>query len=565
MSLAASAEADECPVKLAELVGPQAIATLTAHLEAAADEYWRRPALGGTPDALASTARETIPNIVRSHRSSPVRRFAGIEADAYAGPDYASSNPDVFVLPGGPRALCHMIPGVLVFLSDGSTFHYTYVASVDYNQRTITLADPWAGVSFLRRGFNQAGVAAKDVATVAGKPGLLLTFDEFAAVFRGLIDSTAGSAGFPARITFDALARIYPEIADSEAFLVWRYSRMLARLNTPDGLASIAELGDRNDLDAKPGLGRIADAAGLLLAIRTNLGFTADPRRRRLTSFAELADTPERQALLAAERQRVIDALPGLAKSMPTLLLLALLEDAALLDDRELRLAVADAALSARPQDVEFLLAKAEALLALERFEEARPVLASARQIWSSDLVTAIDVPADRVLQWFNEHSRRLHLVTFDLLHWQRARIDLLEAIADPRVVGGSTEDWLADLGNNYAPSDSYGAPVDHLEKSLWLAWRRGDHGLERGLVLAGLDHARGDTALEYHLAAAVLMHARWRRGLVGLLGEDRARVKASFLGSRLCEIVAAGEAMPRATDEVYLSRQAEIAEFCQP
>lgn len=561
----APAAASDCSVRLADAVGAEKLAVLTAQMQANADSLWRSASLGPTPDEVASTARETIPNIVRAFWLRPVRNQPVIMADAYAGADYTSSGPDVFILPGGSRAVCHMIPGVMVFLSDGSTFHYTTVSEVDYAGRTITLADPWSGVSFLRKGFNQAGVAAEVSPTLGGKPGLRLTFDEFATVFRGEIDMTAAVAGFSPTVTFDVIAQIYPELADTEPFLFWRYSRLLSRPDTDEGVSALGELAKRPDLDAKPSLGLLADAAGAMFAIRTNFGMVAQVRKQSFTSLADVPDSPDRQAFVAAAKAEVLAQLPQLARSLPTVMMLRMLDDAAWIDDLELRLALAESFVVAHPDDMEPLFAKATALIMLERDAEARSVLAHARQVWLDTVAAVVDVPSGEAVKWFEERSPGYHLTTFNLLHWQRARLSLLEAIADPGSVAGPTFDWLLAQGKTYVSDGTYGVAYDFLEEVLWLAWRRGDGALERTLIATGIANGAGDDAWGWHSAASVLRHAEWRHGMKDLLGEDWAATRASSLKPAICELVGTSPVLPRATDPASLARQAEITEFCLP
>lgn len=559
----APARADECPVKLADMVGAEAIARLTDQTLATMIEQAGGAVLGPTPEAIIRTSHNNIATGVRSSWQRPVRGRHTVYADAYAGPDYTSSSPDVFILPGGARAVCHMIPGVTVFLSDGSTFHYTVVAAVDYEKQTITLADPWAGVSFLRKGFNQAGIAAETV-TIAGKTGLSLTFDEFATVFRGQIDATADVARFSPTITFDTLAAIYPEIASSEAFHFWRTSRMLAGLDTNEVAPIVGELVHRSDLDTKPLLFELANAASILLAIRTNFGLFVNPLDGQVDVVANLPDA-DRDASISAIRSKTINDLPRIAKILPAVTRLRMLEDVVQTDDLELQLELAQAFALAYPDDVEWALDEARALLMLERVPEAQAVLTRARQLWTASVQAQIDVPADQAVEWFGKHSPSFGTVSFYLLHWQRARLSLLEAVADPTLVSGEERDWWGTLGRGYVVGGTYGIANDFLEESLWIAWRRGNATLERELIAAGIEGGAGDIAWEPFMAGAVLAHATWRHGMKDLLGEEWDRARSSFLKPELCGRIAASPMLPRATDPAYLSRQAEIAAFCAP
>jgi hypothetical protein len=550
------------------MVGSQAVATLASLLESEADGIWADPYLAPTPDEVATTVRETIPNIVRLMWVRPVRESPNIAVDAYAGPDYVSSGPDIFVLPGGERAVCHMIPGVIVFLADGATFHYAKVSEVNYERGTITFADPWSSVSFLRKGFNQAGVAGELVATVGGRPGLRLSFKDFAAVFRGEIDMTAELAGVAPSVTFDALARIYPEIAATEQFQFWRDSRLLSGIDHRHGLDGVVDLMNRNDLDAKPSLALLANVASVMLTVRSNFGTVHNILIPRIVAVEDAPDSPERRKFIADARQQVLAYIPTIAGALPTVVMLRMIEDAAATDDLELRLHLADSFQSKHPDDLDLLIAKAEALLRLERYGEARQLVDLGRRQWSEAIEAVIDLPADRALAWFDEWSPKLYLVTFNLLHWQRVRLALFGAIADPMSIDGKTSDWLERLGKSYATDQSYGVSNDFLSEALWLAWRRGDTALERELIADGMTigifFKPGDEGWRRHMAAAVLDHARWRHGLRDLLGGDWEATRTSFLKPEMCRLIDVGPKFSLRTEPGYLARRAELDAFCQ-
>lgn len=558
------AAALECAARLTDVLGAQMLAEMKNRVSAHAGGAYDTAGLGPTPDEVASTALENIPNMVRGLWLSPVRPFRPVFADAYAGPDYASGSPDVFVLPGGARALCHMAPGIVVFLSDGATFHYAMIGDVDHAAGIVTLADPWADVSFLRKGFNQAGVAGEVARDAMGRAVLKLSFADFATVFKGMVDSSAGQAGFEPRITFETLARIYPEIAETEAFLFWRYSRMLSRLDLTFGMDALAELANRSDLASKPTLGQLVDMASVLLTIRTNLGIAANVRTMSWLPLEEEPDSTERQQILRQIEQEIIGLLPDLAEAMPSLVVFRLLEDAAELDDLEFRLALIDTLHAKHPGDMDVALAKVRLLLMLGRTDAAQSLLAAAEAQWLDTVERVVAVPQDQALAWFEENSPKLGLVTFNLLHRWRAQIKLLEAIAAPdRLSVTGTAHWLAALDAAYASSGSYGVAYDYLSDTLWLAHARNEPELERDLIATGLENGRDDEAWLQHMAAAVLEHATWRRPMRALLADQWEAVRESPLKTHLCDRLAAGHTFVRSTDPAYLARRSELVAFC--
>lgn len=560
------AAAVECPVRTMDLAGPESVAVLKAHLESVADTLWAGAALAPTPDEVARTAQETIPNIVRSMWLRPVDRSPFATADAYAGSDYASSSSDVFVLPGGERAACHMLPGVTVFLSDGTTFHYTTVADVDFASETITLADPWSKVSFLRKGFNQADVAAAEVATVGGHMGLRLTFAEFARVFRGQIDATADIAGYSPLVTFSALAQIYPEIAGTPAFELWRGSRLASQFDTMLGPILIGELMQRADLDSSAGLGTLADTVELMFAVQSGFIQRVTLRKRAVDSIPESTGQGSQPNELAALRRDMIGRLDDTLAAMPSVIGFKLLEYAARGDELELRLAIADALLASHPDDIEWMIERARALLMMARDAEAAAALERAQQRWSEVVTTVIDLPPEQALAWFESNSRALYLQTYNILHWQRARIALLSAIAEPRSVSGPVFDWLLGQGKTYAPDRTFGIAFDYLDEALWLAWRKGELEIERTLIATGIANGASDERWQTHMSRAVLEHALWRRPIRDLLGPDYWEpVRASFLKTGLCSEYAARLPPADAVAPDAETRRKDLAAFCAP
>ena len=559
------ASAATCPVTLAGMVGPDVVAKLRDKIATAMPEQSKGAALGPTPEEVVATAQETIPNMVRGLWLDPANPFPVIVADAYAGDAYASSSPDVYVLPGGPRVVCHLLPSVAVFLSDGSTFHYAPIADVDYQAETVTLADPWAKVSFLRKGFNQAEVAAEVLAAPDGTPRLRLSFADFAKVYRGEIDATANAADFSPSVTFEALARIYPEIAGDEKFLFWRYSRLISQLDPKYGAAIMTELGERTDLDAKPSLRLLADSAGMLQAIRSNYGLLINLLNKTIITPEKEPDTPERQELIDGVRDSILDYLPALADAFPSVLMLRLIEAARESDDLVLRQQIEEVFLVKHPDDLDLMIAKAETLLLLGQETEALAELDTARARWRAVIAQVVaTAPGADPVAWFEANSPKLHLVTFNLMHWRRARIELLTGIAKAGPGKPSnTAETLELAGRSYDPMRSHGISYDFPALMLWLTWRNGDTEAERGFVTTALaDVPEGQTRVE--IARALLEHARWRHGLKELLGAAWESVRSSWLKPLLCERIIDLPQIQIIKDADFADRRRELDAFCR-
>ena len=560
---ASLASAEPCPVTLAEMVGTEVVAKLAGKVDAGMPELAKGASLAPTPEEVVATAQETIPNIVRGLWLDPTNPYPVMMADAYAGENITSNSPDVFAIPGGPRVVCHLLPSVAVFLSDGSNFHYAVIGAVDYQAETVTLADPWAKVSFLRKGFNQAEVVGEVLAAPDGTPRMRLSFADFAKVFRGEIDSTANAGGFSPVLTFDALARIYPEIADSEAFLFWRYSRLISQLDPTHGVDVLAELGQRPDLEAKPSLRLLADAAGMMQAIRSNYGVLINVVNKTIISPEDEPDTPKRAELIEQVRDSIKDYLPALADAFPSVLMLRLIESARESDDLELRQLAAEVFLARHPDDLDLMIIKAQTLLEVGDDAGALAQLDAARGRWKALItqVVATSAGADPVA-WFE--ATKLRLVTFNLMHWRRARIELLSAIT--KAGPGKPSNLVATLdavANTYDPMRSHGLAFDFPGLMLWLAWRNGDVAAERGLITNAIDTVP-EGATRNAIALALLEHARFRHGLKDMLAGDWSTVRASFLKPMLCARFAELPKIQLITDNAFVARRGDLAEFCQ-
>jgi hypothetical protein len=554
-----------CPIRLADVVGADTVAALKAHYAPVAASVYKSASQKPTPREVEATARETIPAVVHRLWRHPLGRLPVVTADAYAGADYASTSPNIFVLPGGERSVCHLLPGVGVFLGDGATFHYALIAEVDYQARTVTLFDPWARVSFLRKGFNQAGVAATVVEGQGGLAQLRLSFTDFATVFKGQVDATASVAGLPASVTFDTIARIYPELADTESFLFWRYTRELSGLNTRHGMDALLALAQRSDLDAKPRLAQLVDFGGLVVIVRTNFGLFWNPRRNQFISVQDEPDSPRRRAFLGRVRKEVLSALPVLTKGLPDVLLYRLLDDAADTDDLELQLAVCDSVLAEHPDDIDVGIAKAEVLLKLQRKAKADTLLAAIEQLWLRSVQSAIDVPPAQALAWFETNGGAIGLASFDVLHWQRARLTLLRAVASPAHRNGDeVAHLLKGIDTTYAPAGSFSVTYDYLADSLWLAWLSGDHALEQFYVSQGLKAGADTARWAPTMAKAILEHARWRHSIRDLLSDAWDRARSSFLKTHICDLIAVGPTFSTQTDAAFVARRNDLADFCR-
>ena len=77
---------------------------------------------------------------------------------------------------------CIVRAGDMVLFSDRITHHYTTIQSVDRKKQLVYLQDQWPDKIFLRKGYNQAGVAAKIDGSVVS-----ITKDEFIRVVIGLL------------------------------------------------------------------------------------------------------------------------------------------------------------------------------------------------------------------------------------------------------------------------------------------------------------------------------------------------------------------------------------------
>jgi len=243
---------------------------------------------------MAYTVSETLPMFKKADLLNPVPPRTHIMADFYLGEEYNSSSPDVYIFRKDHRFLCVVEPGLLVFLSDDVTHHYASVENVDYEKQIITLADPWASESFLLAGYNVIDVKARAYIGLKGQPLLDLSFDEFLRALRGSIEMDVPQA------LFQVLEKIYPVETSEEAYLVWKYSRLLAS-DYPTQLIIRLEMSKRSDLSSKPRLSLLIQYANDLVAgVPTDFGIAqggpvkeAEGRELRKAFLERLDDMPK--------------------------------------------------------------------------------------------------------------------------------------------------------------------------------------------------------------------------------------------------------------------------------
>lgn len=560
------AQSATCPTTLIDRIGANSYRQLKDAAIAHAIEMHGTARLAPPPRELAHSVRENLPNIIRNLWLTPVEHNRGVIVDMYLGQELRSSPPEVLVLPRDFRVVCTLLPYEKVLLSDGVTHHYALIGDVDHARRTIVLLDQWANVSFLREGRNLAGVKATASTGIFGTGQLKLSFEEIQRVIRGRFSSARPFSDVPATLAFDTIADLYPELAETEGFQAWKYSRLLSGFDIKTNVEAARELATRTDLGDKPILQSFAaGSSDLLMGVLSNFGTVLDFRTNQVLDIDPAADPAAQQAMQEQRRNAFLASLERYASTFTWSMRWRLLHSSQLARDPQLALAVAERLVAKAPHDIDFRIAKARALLALGETEQTAAELRLARKQWEDDVASVIAVDSRaKAVAYFFEIAPTYGLVTFAHLYRQLAQIDLLAAIVEARRDAGANAGALLERAvARYRPAGNRrGAGFDFLSEALWLMWQAGSVKGESELLRQAIRQARtGDE--QQHVAEAVFEHARTRRSIKGLADAVGDDLRRQWLRERVCAQLAGGPRLIFVEDGETKARISDLEAFC--
>ena len=238
---------------------------------------------------IAANSNETIPSIVHNILVDPLNaeRLSGRSSFISATSTTRSRRRSSLCRATSERFVCWRRRPPCSCRTTSHTI--TRPSTTSTTKQIVTLADPWAQVSFLLTGRNLIGAKAHARLGDAGESLLELTFKDFARALHGL--ANAGALLPP---TIDVVEKLYPERAGDESFLFWRYSRPLTG-GMDATLMTMLDLGGRDDLKSKPRLALLSDytndlAIGVLSNFANDASAGKDAGRtnffRRLGNYA---------------------------------------------------------------------------------------------------------------------------------------------------------------------------------------------------------------------------------------------------------------------------------------
>ena len=527
----------KCPITLTEALGPKIVHQIQTRIEEAERKF--RAAKKAVPQALATTASETLPLLRRVDLLNPVRPKPRIYVDAYYGQNLIAS-PDVHVLPKDERTLCLLQPGRAVFLSDGATHHYALVYSIDYRKKTVTLLDPWASVSFLLNGHNLIGVSAIPRLGRHGEPLLDISFDGFLRALHGSIEEFLPSA------TFVGIEAFYPAMANTEDYLFWKYSRLMATNSFQMSFFPVVELTSRKDFDKMPKLTLLSKwADDYLIGVISGFSVPAPGMAANKSDIPKL-----RRAFLAR--------LPAYAKVLPWTLKWLLLQRTKEIDDIALRLAILDAYLKEDPHDTDFQIARAEVLLRKQDPSGALEQLERAGTQWINDVSNFIALrPAAKGIAFL--FARDYGLQSLAVLHWRYVRVQLLTDIAQLEMKSGRVPDlrtFLEGLQRKYIIGSVL---IDFFPDVMWAASLSGDEAAEETYIRT-IARVKDDPDRLEHLGLALYNQFVSRQSITALANNTARTLAHSSVGHALCDVQAIGRFVP-AMKKAYVS---DLDHFCR-
>jgi hypothetical protein len=524
-----------CDATLTAALGEGVVRKIQRNIEKAAAGF--RPRRGVVAEELAYTVSETLPLFKKKDLLNPVTPRSRIITDAYFGDEYKSSSPDVFILPKDERMLCTLAVGRAVFLSDGVTHHYALVDSVDYKRKIVTLLDPWASVSFLLPDHNVIGVNARAYSGQQGQPLLDLSFDDYMRAIHGQLEMIVWDP------FFNTMEKVYSDIARSEEYLVWKYSRILESGDFDNAVLTTIMLSTRPDINTKPKLRLLTQyAKDYTIAV---VGGFSIPEPGRATPKEDIPKL----------REAFINRLPQYGDTLPWALKWLLLGRTQESEDSALRLAIVDAFLNAVPTDTDFQIARAETLLRLRRPDEPMRQLDTAGEQWAKDVGAVVaKKPTSEAVAFF--FKKDYGLQSLNVLHWRYARIRLLRAIAKLSInPTADTAPELSDLQDKYVVG---AVLVDFFPELLKIAFLQNDKADEE-LYIKTVAQLPKDNDRADHFAVALYEHLTTRRRLTDMSEPIRTVLRTSYLRAPLCDFSSSGTLIRDMQEPLT----AELAKFC--
>ena len=501
-----------CPTTLSQNLGEEAIQQIRNTLEESSRDFQR--AIRAVPKEFAHTVNQSLPWFKRVDLLNPVQPRAQIIADAYYGSDYFSSSPDVHILPSDPQILCLLQPGRTVFLSDGVTHHYAIVYDIDYQRKIITLADPWAKESFLLAGHNMLGVKALP-RKKNGQLLLDLTFNEFLHVLRGSVEAIV-----PQKM-FETMEKLYPKMAISEDYLVWKYSRLLASGDYSTSVLITLELLSSGNIKIMPRLRTLFQWGNDYI-----IGLISGFEIPELGRPAEPFEIPK-------HRESFIQRIDDYGKILPWPLKWLLLRRTDQMEDVELSLLIIDGFLKADPDDDDFQIERAKILLHQGQVNESMAQLYTAETQWNKDVLAAIantDLP--QAITFLFEKNYGIDFLM--VLHWRYQRIHLLRLIAklqqpDSRQI--DVEQVLSELQDKYVIGSLL---VDFFPQMLQITFLDQQRGNEE-LFIKTVSELANTEKLSIHFASAMYEHFTMRRSIKKLSPSTLTALRQSPVYRELC------------------------------
>ena len=563
LSVTVASPALACTRPIMQSAPPDVINDILAR----AGEYFKsadkRPP-GPVDIRFASKSEENFASLIRSVWLDPRpngingRRSVGDDSQnivaMYFGDDMpSSSKSEMLLLPQDATMLCLLFPFEGIFLSDGATHHYAVMYDVDYENRIVTLADPWASESFLLPGRNLLGVKARSVVVKPGFHALTLSFDDFVRSTREIVVS---SNSLPNEYLFDTIEQEYPKSELGENFKVWAYEGILSTGNFDSTMLVAIKLASDKDVEFMPRLALLrsyADDASVGLAT----GFS-QPR---------IGVVIEDKKEIAALRSAFVARLKDYAKELPWSLRSYLVDRAELGHDRELALQIVDSFIAADAGDVDFRIRRAQLLVKLGRLADAEKEILQALRSWQTEVAATIDVsPSSEAINLFLEKD--WGLVSHDLFHWQYALVHSTMAIIELKKPFGGRISKSSSVNEIV----SYGFPPYHhqtdvnqtagefLPEFLYVMSLADKREVEEQMIEASLlrnvpssDKERNDNIRYQYLVRTVYRHLSEHRSIAALSQHFRSILHSSPAGKDICALAGtdfSGDLVPNLSED---------------
>jgi hypothetical protein len=403
--------------------------------------------------------------------------------------------PDVIAVPLGGQTHCLIHPGSALMLSDGASSHVAIVETVNRDAWSVEFIDPWARKSFLRAGFNLAGVAAEPILDRPdGAPRLRISMRDLMKVIRG--------------ITFDSvleayLPTLYPDFVAEEPFIAWATAYLYVRSDFEARVSILA-------LASRPWNTPKMRAIGQAVADST-VGSVCDIDRPAAAEEGGVCDG-------------IADRMRGYAAVLPWAMAWAVAQIHSDASPIGVSIAVYDIFATARPDDLDFATRRAWGHLLVNDTSFVERELPRLRAAWQQQVSSSVATETlEKAVEFLYSFTLIPH-AGVQILRMRNCRLALIEAGLEARTETARVEAGARDRVATALRACEGLSPRFYFAEMLTVSSFTPDPYLEQTLLLA-LSNRDPKDPVTMEMATALVVHLVRRRDVRAITTPDSRRM----------------------------------------